>query len=60
MNCWFCGNELIWGADFDTEDYGYDGDGVVASLSCSNCGAMVECAYLVENDPRNYECDEDE
>lgn len=46
MKCWFCNSELIWGADFDFEDYGYEGEGIVATLSCSNeeCGAQVECA----------------
>ena len=22
MNCWHCGTQLIWGGDFDGEDYG--------------------------------------
>lgn len=40
--CWFCGGEMIWGADFDFEDYGREGSGVVATLTCSNCGADAE------------------
>lgn len=43
MKCWFCGHELIWQSDFDFEDYGYEGEGIVAVLSCSHCNAYVEC-----------------
>ncbi len=52
MNCWFCGNELIWGADFSPEDYGYEGDGIVATFSCSCCGATFEGTYLTSEDTR--------
>lgn len=41
-NCWFCNSELIWGGDFSREDYGMDGEGIVANLTCSGCGAYVE------------------
>lgn len=40
--CWFCGEEMIWNADFDNEDYGYEYEGMVAVLVCSGCGAMAE------------------
>ena len=33
MNCWHCNEELIWGADFDYEDYGMDGEGIVSNFS---------------------------
>jgi hypothetical protein len=53
--CWLCGGRLIWGADhnaedlgydapgadFNPEDYGYEGDGIVATLHCSDCEAEV-------------------
>ena len=39
--CWLCGGKLIWGADFDPEDYGIEGDGIVATLTCSSCNAEV-------------------
>ena len=45
MNCWHCNSEVIWGGDFDFEDYGMDGDGIVSNLTCSNCKAYYEC-YL--------------
>lgn len=42
MNCWFCGGKLIWNADFSFEDYGFEGEGIVAVLVCSECGAIWE------------------
>lgn len=35
--CWFCGAKMVWGGDHDFEDYGMDGDGIVANLSCPEC-----------------------
>lgn len=45
MNCYRCNTELIWGNDFDYNDYNLEGDGIVTNLSCSKCGAYVE-VYL--------------
>ena len=45
MKCWHCNEEVIWGGDFDYEDYGMDGEGIVSNLSCSKCSAFYEC-YL--------------
>ena len=42
MNCWFCGRALIWGSDFSFEDYGIEGDGIVATFSCPSCDATFE------------------
>lgn len=39
---------MIWGADFDFEDYGIEGEGVVATLSCPNCGATAEFYTAIE------------
>ena len=50
MKCWHCKNELTWGGDFDYEDYGLSGKGMVSNLSCSKCDAHVE-VYL----PLDYE-----
>jgi len=43
-NCWFYDEaELVWGCDFSFEDYGLkEGEGVIATLSCPNCGATAE------------------
>ena len=45
LKCWHCGEDMIWGNDFDYEDYGYSGKGIVSSFSCSNCKATAE-VYL--------------
>ena len=42
MNCYICKKELIWGGDFDYEDYNLEGNGIVSNLSCPNCEAYVE------------------
>lgn len=40
--CFHCGQlAVVWGADFDFEDYGLEGIGIVHSCSCSNCGADI-------------------
>lgn len=48
MNCLICKSKLIWGADFDAEDYGYDCEGVVGTYHCSNedCGLFYEMINL--------------
>lgn len=38
--CFNCESELIWGADFDNEDYGIETEGIVSSYSCPECGAQ--------------------
>ena len=48
MKCWHCREDLIWGGDFDYEDYCLEGEGIVSNLSCSNCEAYVE-VYLPFN-----------
>ena len=50
MKCWHCNSEVIWGGDFDFEDYGMDGKGIVSNLSCSNCKAFYECYLDLEEE----------
>ena len=33
---------VIWQADFDFEDYGIEGNGVIHVCKCMNCGADIE------------------
>lgn len=41
--CFHCGaRAVIWDADFDFADFGYDGVGIVHICHCSNCGAEIE------------------
>ena len=50
MKCWHCNEELIWGGDFDYEDYGIEGEGIVSNLSCPNedCNVYVEVFLPLE------------
>lgn len=32
---------VIWDNDFDFEDFGLDGDGIVHVCHCTNCGAEI-------------------
>jgi len=42
MKCWYCKHELIWGCDFTFEEYGLEEEGIVSTLTCSNCDSYVE------------------
>lgn len=40
--CFHCGERaVLWGVDFDFEDYGREGEGIVHTLTCTNCGAEI-------------------
>lgn len=53
--CFHCGHRsVIWDNDFSFEDYGYDNDGIVHSLHCSNCGAEIEY-YISFSDEEEIE-----
>jgi hypothetical protein len=48
MNCWHCKSSLRWCSDFDYEDYGLEGDGIVSTLMCDECGSEV-IVYYADN-----------
>ena len=50
-----CGERaVIWGCDFDFEDYGYEGPGIVQECHCTNCGARI--MYMIDcGDPEEKE-----
>lgn len=51
-HCWFCREgKMIWGSDFSFEDFGIDGEGIVAILTCPNCDAQAEF-YLDLGEPK--------
>jgi len=41
--CFHCGaRAVVLDSDFDFEDFCYDGNGIVHTLHCDNCGAEIE------------------
>ena len=41
--CFHCGKKAVsWDADFDFDDFGYEGQGIVHTCHCNNCGAEIE------------------
>ena len=53
-NCIMCGAELHWQSDFDFEDYGIEGEGVVSIWECPECGAWHE-VYCGERETSEQE-----
>lgn len=52
--CFHCGMlAVIWDSDFDFEDFGLEGEGVVHICHCTNCGADIQ--YTVPNE-QEEEC----
>lgn len=52
FQCFHCLQQsLIWDSDYDFEDFGYEGDGIVQILHCANCGTEVE--YRISNNKEN-------
>lgn len=37
-------------SDFDFSDFGYEGEGIVQVLSCSNCGADIQYRVPTEEE----------
>ena len=56
--CFHCGSKAVsWLADFEFEDFGFEGKGIVQTCQCNNCGA--EIWYLIHCDDETEEGDED-
>jgi hypothetical protein len=47
LNCYCCGEELIWGGDHDDED-DMGRELIVTNLSCSKCDAFVLVYWNVQ------------
>ena len=48
--CFLCGGRCIWQNDFDLEDCGYEGQGIVHFYTCSKCGAEYEVREVFEDE----------
>ena len=45
--CFHClQNSVSWDCDYDFEDYGLEGEGIVQCCHCNNCGADI--VYYVD------------
>jgi hypothetical protein len=52
--CFHCGGDSVtWDADFEFEDFGLEGKGIVQTCHCNNCGA--EIWYLISCDDDSEE-----
>ena len=48
--CFHCGaRAVIWDCDYDFEDFGYDGEGIVQMCHCENCGAEIEYRIFISD-----------
>ena len=44
--CFHCAQRaVIWDADFDFDDYGFDERGIIHECHCTNCGARI--TYMI-------------
>lgn len=49
--CVNCGKRAVgWKADYDFENFGYEGKGTVHIYRCSNCNAEIECRVCAEEE----------
>ena len=44
---------MIWDCDYDYEDFGYDGRGIVQVFHCQECGAYIECHVSFDEEDDN-------
>jgi transcription elongation factor Elf1 len=49
--CFHClSDSVVWQSDYNFEDFGYEGEGIVQVLHCSNCGAEIEYKIPLEDE----------
>lgn len=59
--CFWCGEcNVVWDCDYDFEDFGYEGCGIVQVSHCANCGAYYECYIEFKNDEDDTDNDKGE
>ena len=57
--CFNCGSRsVVWGADFDFEDYGLEGKGIIHTLTCTCCGAYIEYFCPIEEAEEGIDLDD--
>lgn len=40
--CFYCNHWLVWDSDFDSDEVGYEDNGIVHFYTCPSCGARYE------------------
>ena len=54
--CFHCLHRgVIWDADFDFEDFGYEGPGIVQMCHCNYCGAEIEYRVYLGDDDEEHD-----
>lgn len=48
--CIDCNIDMIWQSDFDFEDCGYEGEGIVSFYMCPKCEELFEVLIDFNND----------
>lgn len=46
MTCPRCNTQMIWGNDFDFEDYGYEGEGIIGVYTCATHACNVDTVTI--------------
>lgn len=46
---------VIWDCDYDFEDYGLEGEGIVHVCHCGACGAEIEYRVPIKQEEENLE-----
>ena len=54
MTCWYCNGKMVWQSDFNFEDYGREGEGIVTILTCSECEARAEFSSKPEEEKGDW------
>lgn len=42
MKCVNCGCKMVWQNDYDFNDYGINGEGIIKVFSCGECDTLSE------------------
>ena len=51
FECFHClCRSVVWDCDYNFEDFGYEGEGIVQVLHCENCGAEIEYRVPMNED----------
>ena len=46
MNCPQCSQTIIWQEEYEYEDYGVEGDGIIGTYNCVYKGCEVDDVYI--------------